>query len=316
MKYIIKRFLQSLVTVFLLVTMIFLLMRLLPPEKYFDDDELRVLTNEQVQNILEANGLLDPPLEQLVRYYKQLFIDHDFGVSRKIQVDVPVVTVIADRVGTSIRFGILALGLSLLVGVSYGVVQARHKDKFLDHLGMVYTIMCNAVPGLVFYTLIMIFGAKFFGLPSLYSPKEIVLSSVMPVICMSLSATAANMLWVRRYMVDELNKDYLKLATAKGLTEGQVLYRHVLRNALVPFCITIPSAFLNTIAGSLLVESFFSIPGMGYLLTTAIATFDYDVVQTLVMLYGFLGVMGVFLGDVLLTLVDPRVRLGKKEATR
>lgn len=316
MKYIIKRFLQSLITVFLLITMIFLLMRLLPPEKYFDDDELRVLTNEQVQSILEANGLLDHPLKQLVRYYKQLFIDHDLGISRKIKVDVPVATVIAERVGYSMRFGVLALCLSLVVGVFYGIVQARHKDKFADQVGMIYTILCNAVPGLVFYTLIMVFGAKFLGLPALFNPKKLVLSSIMPVICMSLSATAANMLWVRRYMVDELNKDYIKLAVAKGLTEQQVLYRHVLRNALVPFCITIPTSFLHTIAGSLLVESFFSIPGMGYLLTMAIATFDYDVVQTLVMLYGFLGVMGVFLGDILLTLVDPRVHLGKKEATR
>lgn len=316
MKYIFKRFLESLVTVFMIVTLVFLLMRLLPPEKYFDEDELRVLTNDQVQTILEANGLLDPPLEQLVRYYKQLFIDHDFGVSRKIKVDVPVVEVIGDRFTYSLTFGVIALGVSMLLGVLYGIVQARYKDKFLDHLGLAYNVIVNAVPGLAFYTLIMIFGAKVFSLPPRFSQNNLILSSIMPVICLSLASIANWMMWVRRYMVDELNKDYIKLATAKGLTEKQILYRHVLRNAFVPLSTGLPSTFLRTISGSLLVESFFAIPGMGSLLTESIALFDYNVVQTLVMLYGFLGVMGVFLGDLLLTLFDPRVRLGKKEATR
>lgn len=316
MKYIIKRFFESLVTVLLIVTMVFLLMRLLPPEKYFDDDELRVLSNEQVQTILEANGLLDPPLTQLVRYYKQLFIDHDFGNSRKIKVDVPVVEVIGNRFGVSMAYGVCGLILSLIIGVSYGVIQARHKDRFLDHLGMVYTVIANAVPGLVFFTLIMIFGARVLNLPSLYSPNKLILSSIMPVICLSISGIASRMLWVRRYMVDELNKDYIKLATAKGLSQHKIFTRHIFRNAFVPLSTGLASAFLSTISGSLLVESFFSIPGMGYLLTEAVALFDYNVVQTLVILYGFLGVMGVFLGDITLMIVDPRVRLGKKEATR
>lgn len=316
MKYIIKRFLESLVTVFIIITLVFLLMRCLPAEKFFSEDELRVLTTEQVQTILDANGLLDPPLEQLVRYYKQLFVDHDFGVSRRLKVDVPVVTLIGDRFTNSMRFGVMGLCFSLVFGIIFGVVQARHKDGLLDHLGMVYAVICNAVPSLVFYTLIMMFGAKVLKLPPLYSTKQPILSSILPVVCLSLGGIASRMLWIRRYMVDELNKDYIKLATVKGLTDRQVLARHVLRNAFVPFSTGIPAAFLQTISGSLLVESFFSIPGMGYLLASAIGNYDYNVVQTLVILYGFLGVMGTFLGDLTLTIFDPRVRLGKKEATR
>lgn len=316
MRYIVKRLIESMITVFLIMTLVFLLMRLLPPEKYFDDDELRILTTEQVETILKANGLLDNPFKQLARYYKQVFIDHDFGVSRKIKVDVPVLQIIGERFTMSVRFGVIALCLSLLIGVSYGVIQALYKDRLLDHLGLLYTILCNAVPSLVFYTLIIIFGAKAFGLPPLYSPNRVFASSIMPVVCLSLTGIATRMLWVRRYMVDELNKDYIKLATAKGLTYKQVLVRHVLRNAFVPVSTGLAGAFLHTISGSLLVESFFSIPGMGYLLTNAIATFDYNVVQTLVVLYAGLGVLGMFLGDLTLTLFDPRVRLGKKVATR
>ena len=316
MKYIIKRFIESLITVLIIGSLVFLLMRLLPVEKYFDEDELKVLSNEQVEAILEEQGLLDNPFVQLGRYLKQVIIDHDFGNSRKLKVDTPVVEVIGSRFGVSMAFGVCGLLLSLIIGVVCGVIQARHKDKFLDNLGMAYTVIANAVPGLVFFTLIMIFGARVLGLPSLYSPKKLFLSSIMPVVCLSISGIASRMLWVRRYMVDELNKDYIKLATAKGLSEGKIFTRHIFRNAFVPLSTGLASAFLTTISGSLLVESFFSIPGMGYLLAESIALFDYNVVQTLVTLYGFLGVMGVFLGDITLMLVDPRVRLGKKEATR
>ncbi len=303
-------------TLFIIISVVFLLLRLLPPEKYFDENELRALTNDQMQTILQANGLLDSPFKQLVRYYKQLFVDHSLGVSRKIKVDVPVGELIGDRFKTSMTFGLIGLGISLGVGIWYGTVQARHKDRLLDHIGMGYTVLANAVPGLVYYTLIMIVGARVFGLPSLYSPRNLIPSSIMPIICLVIGGAASQMLWVRRYMVDEMNKDYLKLATAKGMSERQVMVRHVMRNALVPLAGMLPSAFLNTISGSLLVESFFSIPGMGYLLVQSIALFDYDVVQTLVMLYASLGILGVILGDVTLTICDPRVRLGAKEETR
>lgn len=316
MKYIIKRFFESLVTIFIIISLVFLLMRLLPADKYFSEDELRILTNDQIHAILEQNGFLDPPLVQLMRYYQQVFIKHDLGVSRRIKMGVPVVEIIGARFGNSMRFGIMGLLLSLCIGIPAGVSQARHKDGLIDQIGLGYTIAVNSIPGLVFYTLIMVFGAKVLGLPPLYSVKKPIVSSIMPVICLSLGGIAGRMIWVRRYMVDEFNKDYIKLATAKGLTEKQVLYRHVLRNAFVPLSSGLPGAVLHTIGGSLLVESFFSIPGMGYLLATAIGMYDTNVVQTLVILYGTIGVFGAFLGDLTLMLFDPRVRLGRKEETR
>lgn len=315
MKYIIKRLIESFITVLVIISVVFVLMRFLPAEKYFSDDELKILTTEQVQTILKAEGLLDNPIVQLFRYYKQL-LHLDLGVSRRIKVDVPVVELIGGRFLVSLRFGVVALAVSFTLGILFGVIQAQHKDGVLDHVGLGYTVFVNAVPGLVTYSLILYFGSKYLKLPSLYSASNPIISGIMPVICLSLSGIAARMLWIRRYVVDELNKDYMKLATMKGLTRRQILFRHTLKNAFVPMSQQLPSAFLGTIAGSLLVERFFSVPGMGYLLTDAIACYDYNVVQALVMLYAFLGVMGVFLGDLLLTVFDPRVRLGKKEVTR
>lgn len=315
MKYIVKRFFESLATVFLIVSLVFVLMRFLPAETYFTEDELKLLTDEQVQTILEREGLLDPPLVQLMRFYKQL-LHFDLGVSRKIKQNVPVIQLIGARYGMSMKFGLISLGISMVLGILFGMVQARFVDKFPDNLGFAYTVFVRAVPGLVTYSLICFFGAKYLHLPSVYNIEKPFVSGIMPVICLSLGSIAGYMIWIRRYLVDEQNKDYIKLATVKGFTQTQITARHMLKNAFVPMSQQIPGAFLGTIGGSMMVERFFSVPGIGSLLTDAVSLYDTNVVQVLVMLYAFLGVMGVFLGDLTLTIFDPRVRLGKKGATR
>ena len=113
-------------------------------------------------------------------------------------------------------------------------------------------------------------------------------------------------------MVDELNKDYIKLARIKGMSSKNIMVKHVLKNAFVPLVQYIPASFLLTISGSLLVERFFSVPGMGPLLTDAITRYDLNVVQTLVIIYAALGIIGVFLGDILMMTLDPRIKLTDK----
>ena len=238
------------------------------------------------------------------------------GTSRRIQANQPVVKVIASKFGVSMKLGLIALGISLVLGVSMGVLQARYKDGVFDHIGTAYTVFVNAVPGLVTYSLILAFGARIFGLPSLYSVRKPGPSSVLPIVCLSVGSIAGYMLWTRRYMVDELNKDYIRLAKLKGLSTRTVMYRHVLKNAFVPLAQYLPYSVLLTVGGSLLVEKFFSVPGMGPLLTDAIGRYDTNVVQGVVMLYATLGIIGVFLGDLLMTLIDPRIRLTGKGGTR
>jgi oligopeptide transport system permease protein len=315
MKYIVKRFIESLITVFLIVSLVFVLMRFLPAEKFFTDDELKLLTNEQVQTILKREGLLDPPLVQLMRFYKQL-MKFDLGVSRKIKQDIPVTTLIGEKVGVSMRFGLISLAISMVLGIFFGMIQARYVDKFLDNLGFAYTVIVRAVPGLVVYSLVCFFGAKYLHLPSIYNVERPFKSGIMPVVCLSMGSIAGYMIWIRRYLVDEQNKDYIKLATMKGFTQTEITAKHMLKNAFVPMSQQIPGAILGTIGGSMMVERFFSIPGIGPLLTDAVTLYDVNVVQALVMLYAILGVAGVFLGDLTLTLFDPRVRLGKKEGVR
>ncbi|HRY81285.1 MAG TPA: ABC transporter permease, partial [Spirochaetia bacterium] len=136
-------------------------------------------------------------------------------------------------------------------------------------------------------------------------------SWVLPTISLALSGIAWYAIWLRRFMVDEENKDYVKFAVSKGLPWKRVMRGHVLRNALVPLVQYFPQQILLTIAGSLLIESIYSIPGMGGLLVSAIRQQDNPLVQALVLLYSVLGVVGVFLGDLLMVLVDPRIKLAE-----
>ena len=284
-KYTIKRLLQSVVTVLIVVTIVFLLMRMLPTDYFFTEDQLMKFTPEQKEEQLQAAGLLDPMPKQLVRYYGQL-LKFDFGESRRIQNGVDVVSVIGDKFTISMKLGCTALVISLFVG------------------------------SLVSYSLVLAFGSKVLGLPSLYSTRNPSETSILPIVCLSLASIASYALWTRRYMVDELNKDYIKLARVKGTSSAGIMIKHVFKNAFVPLAQYVPASFLYTIGGSLLVERFFSVPGMGPLLTDAIVRYDVNVVQTLVVLYAVLGTLGVFLGDILMMLLDPRIKLTGKGGTR
>lgn len=314
-KYTIKRLLQSVVTVLIVVTIVFLLMRMLPTDYFFTEDQLMKFTPEQKEEQLQAAGLLDPMPKQLVHYYGQL-LKFDFGESRRIQNGVDVVSVIGDKFAISMKLGCTALVISLFVGILIGIIQTLNKDRILDHVGTAYTIFVNAVPSLVSYSLVLAFGSKVLGLPSLYSTRNPSETSILPIVCLSLASIASYALWTRRYMVDELNKDYIKLARVKGTSSAGIMIKHVFKNAFVPLAQYVPASFLYTIGGSLLVERFFSVPGMGPLLTDAIVRYDVNVVQTLVVLYAVLGTLGVFLGDILMMLLDPRIKLTGKGGTR
>ena len=315
LKYTIRRLVESLITVLIIVTIVFLLLRLLPTDYYFTEEQLMKFTEEQKQEQLLAAGLLDPIPEQLMDFYNNV-IHLDFGESRRIQNGVAVTKVIGDKFAISMQLGLIAIAISVVIGGPLGILQTSFKDRVPDHIVTVYTIFVNAVPSLVTYSLILIFGSRVLGLPSMYSTRNPGPSSILPIVCLSLGSIAWYALWVRRYMIDELNKDYIKLARVKGLSSRSIMVKHVLRNAFVPIAQYLPQSMLLTIGGSLLVERFFSVPGMGPLLTDSIQRYDTSVVQTLVMLYASLSILGVFLGDVLMMIIDPRITLANKGGTR
>jgi len=312
-RYILKRFGQSLVTLFIVVSVVFLLMRLLPLEGYFGDGYDK-LSEEQRIAVLDRMGLLDPWYLQLGNFYVKLSRG-DLGTSIIYRRDVPVTEVIAPRIPYSMYFGITATLLALLLGLSLGVFMARKKGQALDKAGTAYIVLVNAMPSAVYLLFIQLYGTSLFNLPILFD-KYRVKSWILPALSLSLGGIAGYAMWIRRYMVDELNKDYIKLARAKGLPEKIIMVRHVMRNAFVPMAQYLPAAILSTISGSIYIESLYSIPGMGGLLVDVIQRQDNPMVQALVLIFSSVGIVGLFLGDILMALFDPRIKLVKGEASR
>ncbi len=313
LKYSIKRICQSLITVFIVVTLVFLLMRLLPVEGYFGDGYDK-LTVEQQEAILKKFGLLDPWYIQLKNFYTSL-LRGNLGQSIIYRPDVPVLDIIKLKIPYSFTFGIAAIIISLTVGLAMGINMAREKDRFWDRLWSSYIVFIRAVPSAVYLLFIQLYvtGIKLFNMPRLpmLFDRHKPISWVLPVISMSLGGTAGYAMWMRRYMVDQLNQDYIRLARAKGMSDRQIMVKHVMRNAFVPMAQYLPASILFTISGSIYIESLYSIPGMGGLLVDVIQRQDNPLVQTLVLIYSVLGIFGLFFGDILMAIFDPRIRLEK-----
>lgn len=313
LRYSLRRLAHSLVTVFLVVTLVFLLMRLLPVEGYFGDNYDK-LTPEQREAILRKMGLLDPWYVQLYRFYSDL-LHGDFGVSIIYRPNVPVKEILALKIPYSLAFGMAAMVLSLLVGLAMGVHMALEKGRLWDKVWTGYIVFINAVPAAVYHLFIQLYATEVTGLPLLFSAYEPV-SWILPTVSMSLGGIAGYAMWVRRFMVDELNKDYIRLARAKGMASRAIMIKHVMRNAFVPLAQYLPATVLLTIGGSIYIESLYSIPGMGGLLVDAIQRQDNPLVQALVLIYSVLAIVGLFLGDLLMVLFDPRIRLERQGGTR
>lgn len=312
LKYLAKRIGRSLITLVIILTIVFCLLRLMPIEGYFPNYEK--MTPQQIQVGLEEMGLTDPLPVQILRFFSDL-LHGDLGTSRIYRANVPVTDILADKIPISIKLGVMAMVVSLLVGIPMGALMARYKFRLFDKIGTLFIVCIQAIPAAVYYLYIQLYGTTFLDVGLLFDvndPK----CWILPVISMSLNNIAFYGMWLRRYMVDESNKDYVKLAKAKGVSEGGVMFKHIFRNAFVPLAQYIPTAFLNTVIGSIYIESLYSIPGMGGLLVTVIKKHDNTMVQGIVLLYACVGVLGLMLGDILMVILDPRISLGKKEGDR
>lgn len=309
LKYILKRLLQSVFTLFIIATVVFLLMRLMPESGYFGE-EFDKMDPEQIEASLKAMGLRDPIPVQLMRFYTSI-LKGDFGKSIVFRPNVDVMKIIKQKVPYSLPFGLASVAIGLVVGISIGVLMARFKHQVPDMLGNAYVVIINAVPAAVYYLFIQVYISDLLKLPILYDADKPV-SWILPAVSMSLSGIAYYAMWMRRYMLDQMTKDYISFARAKGLSNKKLMVRHVVRNAFVPIAQYLPASVLMTISGSIYVESLFSIPGMGGLLIAAIQRQDNPLVQALVLIYSSIGILGLLLGDLLMALCDPRIKLGGK----
>ena len=312
LKYTLKRLVAAVITLAIILTIVFVLLRQMPIEGYFDNYEK--LDETQIHAKLANLGLTQPLTVQLKNFFGQL-LRGDLGVSSRYSVGTPIASIIAKKAPLSICMGVMSMAISLLLGIPLGAAMARSKGGFWDRFGTVFIVLINAVPAAVYYIFIQMYGTGLLGIPMLFDRARPV-TWILPVFSMSLGNTAYYAMWLRRYMVDEMNKDYVRLAKAKGVSTRKLTMRHVFRNAFVPMIQYLPTSLLYTVGGSIYIESLYSVPGMGGLLVDVIGRQDNPMVQAIVMLYSMIGIVGLLLGDILMGLIDPRISFAKKEGAR
>ncbi len=215
---------------------------------------------------------------------------------------------------TSMTFGIISIFLAYLIAIPAGMSMASHKGKWQDKLGTVYINFMIAVPSLAFIFFGWSLGTSVFGLPSKFPVlgAHNFKSYILPVVILSLLSTSGLMLWTRRFMIDQASADYVKFARAKGLNQKEIFRRHVMRNAMIPIAHGLPGSIILTICGAVLTETVFAIPGSGKLLPDAINDHNNSMIVALTMLFTGLSILGVLLGDILMTFLDPRIQLEEK----
>ena len=217
-------------------------------------------------------------------------------------------------IGTSFIMGIFAMLLAYALGLPIGLLMARKKDKLADKLGMVYIIFIIAVPSLAYIYLFRYMGTTLFNLPSVfttYGPGD-VRSWVLPIISLALPSIASLMLWTRRYVVDQMNSDYVKFAKAKGLNQREIFRGHIFKNAIIPIAQGIPASLAGCITGAIITESIYSVGGMGKMLPNAINQYNNVMIVALAFMFSTVSVLSVLAGDIVLTKVDPRISLSEK----
>ena len=297
-KYIFKRILHSIVTLCVVICIVFVLLRQMPIEGYFNNYDK--MSEAAVQVSLQKMGLTDPIPVQIVHYFGQL-LHGDLGTSNKFRQGYPIAKIVAQKAPISIKLGLISLAVSLAAGLPLGIMMARSTKtrwKLWDKFGTVFIVIVEAVPSAVYHLLIQLYGSEILGVSMLFNvdnPK----TWILPIFSLSIGNIAYYAMWLRRYMVDESNKDYIRLARAKGVPEGKISRSHVFRNAIVPLVQYLPQSILFTLMGSLYVESLYSIPGMGGLLIQVIKLQDNTMVQALVLIYAALSVLGLLFGDLM-----------------
>lgn len=216
------------------------------------------------------------------------------------------------KMGYSFLFGILAVILAYVIGLPLGVLMAQKADSLLDKIGTFYIVFITAVPALSYIFMVKTLGYAL-GIPTSFDLESTnKMMYILPIVSLAMPSIARLMRWMRRYMIDQKNSDYVRFARSNGLVEGEIFRKHIMRNAVVPIVQGIPASVLFSLVGAFYTERVYSIPGTGGLMVTAIQTYDNNVIVGVCLFYGVLSVVSLILGDVLMAMVDPRISFSTK----
>ena len=302
-KYILKRLVISIITIWLIVTACFFLLRLLPGNPFASTT---LMTQETLDKMMAYYGLDRPLWEQYVTYLKNL-LPGDFGYSLKY-AGRSVNYVIQSTFPISAQLGIQALCFGVPVGMLLGILAAKRRGRVSDTGINVFVIICTAVPTFIIAALLQYFLAVKLKLLPVAQWKSFQ-HTILPTICLSLGTIAGHARSMRTLMLEVDRQDYLKTAKAKGLGNVRIVLFHQIRNAIIPMITGLGTEIAGMLMGSYVIEKIFSIPGMGAYFVTSIQGLDYTMVMGLVIFQAVIVVFANFVVDLLYGIVDPRIRV-------
>ena len=310
-KYVAKRILMALLTLFIITFVLFVLIRIMPGNPF----PVERMSAEMILQKRAELGLDKPVLVQFVDYLN-LLASGSFGNGTSLYNGAPIKPIMMKCLENSFKIGVLSIFFGTIVGLLTGIVAALNRGKFLDGVCTVVSILGVCIPSYVF----MIFLQYFFSykipfFPYFFDSSNFLHSAIMPALSLSLLSISIIARFTRNEMVEVMNSDYVKLAEAKGLYGWQLIRRHVLRNALIPIVTVIAPLVVDLLTGAMVIEKIYGINGVGKLMVDAIAGqgVDYNYVLALGIVFSAMYIGAMLILDILYGIIDPRISLTAKD---
>ena len=345
-KYVIKRIFLAFISLFLILSLTFILMQTLPieiPQGTTPEVKLQFLQSQanygylvQSTTPIENAGKLvstvklltsdttyyfyrRPIMDQYFSWLTNIFTKWDWGKSTAVDINKDCMGIILKGLPITIKVNIISVILSVPLGIILGIIAALKKNKTTDNVISTVVMILISVPSFVLITfLIMIFGYNLKWLPtewpkSYHSLSQKVLGYIIPVIALSLGSICGYCRFTRAELCDVLSSDYLLLARTKGLTKKQSVIRHALRNAMVPILLSILAEIIGVLSGSMILESLYNIPGIGTVFFDALSSKDYNLLMVDMAVFTMIGLLASIVLDLSYGFLDPRIRMGEKK---
>ena len=321
-KYVVKRIIFMLLTFVIIISVAFILIRLLPnePPQQFGKDMQLVLQSRYRQGLSDINGNPIPLIKQYWNFLTKTLLGGDWGVSEKLYFGQSCFQIFLEKLPNTMLVNLYSSLIAVPMGLTLGIYAALKKNKWQDHVISTGVMIMVSVPSYVYAFLIqyfLCFKMKLFPLVmeagSDYFSWKMFQSMLPAVFSLSLSSIAGYARFTRAELTEVLTSEYLLLARTKGLTRAQTTVRHALRNAMVPIFPSIISEVILVLSGSLIIENIFVVPGVGRLYTSSITALDYNFFLLLSGFYTLIGLTAGIVVDLSYGFIDPRIRMGSKK---
>ena len=314
LKYIAKRIALGVVSAFIIMTMLFVLIKMLPNPVV----KVQGGFDEALTDMRRAWGYYDPIIVQYGIFLKKLFTEFDWGFCTTVGTFLqPVTEYLGSKLPPTLYINVLSLAISFPLGIIFGVLAAIFKNKWQDQLINVFIMFFISIPSFVYAVILQyIVGFKLGWTPLImdsgtdYFTWSMFRSAILPILALSFGTIAGDMRMIRAELTETLTSEYMLLARTKGLTRGQATMRHAFRNSLVPILPSFMADVIYVISGSLIIEQLFAVPGIGKTYLASITMRDYSVFLAISMFYVAIGLAAGILFDLSYGIIDPRIRMG------